>query len=320
MENEKISIIMSVYKEEKIELKNSIESILNQSYKNFEFIIVIDNPTEKWREEFIRAYDDSRIKIYVNEINIGLPNSLNFALEKVTGSYIARMDADDISLENRLERQIKYLKSHSYDLCGCNIQCFFEDKEQQLVIYPALPENVSKLLREKNCVAHPTWLGKKEVFEKLNGYRDIFSCEDYDFLIRADKEGFKIANLQETLLKYRLSPTSISRKNPGKQELIANLLKVSYRKGKIVSLKEIDDFLNSEEYSKKIKSFDRYCGMKNIRARYRENKFPMYYIYTILLLLDVKHSISEIKRKISNQYIMKKDKKDVKENSKFFKK
>ena len=79
--NSIISVIMSVYKESKDQLKASIDSILNQTYRDFEFIIILDNPGEAWRKNFIESYDDNRIKFFINEKNIGLTRSLNRALE-----------------------------------------------------------------------------------------------------------------------------------------------------------------------------------------------------------------------------------------------
>ena len=136
MEEDKISVIMTVYKESKEELKESFESIINQTYKNIEFIIVIDNPKEQWRIDFIKSYNDSRVKLVVNKENLGLPLSLNKALKLVTGNYIARMDADDISILDRLEKQLTYLKNSDCDLVGCYMQYFYDNENQQLAKYP----------------------------------------------------------------------------------------------------------------------------------------------------------------------------------------
>ena len=309
MEKKKISVLMTVYKESEEELKESFESIINQTYKNLEIIVVIDFPDELWRKKFIEQYNDERVKIIVNEKNIGLPLSLNKALDVATGDYYARMDSDDISTLDRFEKQLKYIENEDCDLVGSYMQYFYEGKNQQLGIYPTKSENIRKLLKYKSCVLHPTWFAKPEVFKKLNGYRNIFSCEDYDFLWRASIYGFKLANYPEVLYKCRLSPNSISRSNSGKQELISELLRKGYKKGKIVSEQEINDFINSEKFKKKIKSYNDYGEMKNKRARYRANKFPMFYVYSILLLLNFNHSIKDIRVKIYNKYILFKDKK-----------
>lgn len=305
---DKISVIMSVYNEPEEYLKEAIESILKQTYSNFEFIIIIDKPEDIWRIDFIKGFKDERIKLIVNEKNIGLPKSLNVGIKNATGKYIARMDADDISMPERFEKQIDFIKKTNYDLCGTSIQCFFNGKDQKKLIYPSKAENVRELLKVRNCIAHPAWLGKSEVFAKLEGYRDVFSCEDYDFLIRAVEEGFSIGNIKEILLRYRLSEKSISRANPGKQELIAQFLRENFKKNRKLSLEEINEYINSDKFSKNLKGYNKYSNMKNIRGRYKSNKFPVYYIYTFLLMLDIKHSIKEIYIKLYTRYILKRDK------------
>ena len=309
MEEDKISVIMTVYKESKEELKESFESIINQTYKNIEFIIVIDIQKEQWRIDFIKSYNDSRVKLVVNKENLGLPLSLNKALKLVTGNYIARMDADDISILDRLEKQLTYLKNSDCDLVGCYMQYFYDNENQQLAKYPTKSENVTKLLKYKSCILHPTWLSKPEVFFEINGYRNIFACEDYDFLLRANMVGFKLGNVPEVLYKCRLSPNSISRSNSGKQELISKYIRKKYRKGKIASKEEIDEFINSKVFTQKLKKYNSYCKIKDLRARCRSNKFPMFYIYSILLLFNINHSIYDINRKIYNKYILYKDSK-----------
>ena len=288
---EKISVIMSVYNENEEELKESIESILGQTYKKFEFIIIIDNPVEKWRIDYIKKYKDERIKLIVNDENIGLPKSLNKGLEYATGEYIARMDADDISMPMRFEKQIEFLKKKGYDLCGSNIADFANEKILKKKFYPENVEDIRKMLFIKNCVPHSTFFGKKEVFLKLNGYTNIFSCEDYDFLLRAVNNNIKIGNVQEILLKYRIRPQGICISNSGKQELISIYIRKFYRKNKdlIVSEEMIENFIDSKEFKKKIKNYNFYSEIKN-RCKYMNKKQIKYYIYMIFLLLNFKYS------------------------------
>ena len=115
-----ITVIMSTYKEDERLLRESIESILNQTYKDFEYIIILDYPDNDVHKRVIEEYalKDDRIHFYVNEKNMGLTYSLNRGLSLCHGEYIARMDADDISLPDRLERQMEYLEKNHYDLIG----------------------------------------------------------------------------------------------------------------------------------------------------------------------------------------------------------
>jgi glycosyltransferase involved in cell wall biosynthesis len=106
----RISVVMSVYNGEKY-LRQAIESILQQTYTDFEFIIIDDGSTDSSRE-IIQSYDDKRIRLVINEQNIGLTKSLNKGIRLAKGEFIARMDADDISLPQRFEKQVAYLDSH----------------------------------------------------------------------------------------------------------------------------------------------------------------------------------------------------------------
>lgn len=296
---------MSVYKESKDELKSSIESILNQTYKEIEIIIVVDNPEEQWRIDYIKNLKDKRIKLLVNSKNIGLPKSLNKALCNANGEYIARMDADDIAMPFRLEKQLKFLKETGYDMCGSNVTCFIEKNNFKDIKFPQKASNVKKMLFIKNCVSHPTYFAKKEVYQKLNGYNNIFSCEDYDFLLRAVKKEILIGNVQEILLRYRISPQSISRKNAGRQELIAKYLRNYYKKNNNVCVTEkmIEEYTNSKRFKSQLQDYDFYWGMKNTRSKYKERKGIRYYIYTILLILNLRHSLKEIYIKIYEKWI-----------------
>ena len=123
IKNSKVSVIMAVYNGEKY-LKPAIESILNQTVKNFEFIM-IDDVSKEGSLEILKKFSkkDKRIKILRNKINIGLAKSLNRAIKLSKGEFIARMDVDDISLSERLEFQLKFLNENpDYAFCGCN--CF----------------------------------------------------------------------------------------------------------------------------------------------------------------------------------------------------
>ena len=122
MKEKKISVLMTVYKENEEELRESFESIINQTYKNLEIIVVIDFPDELWRKEFIEKYNDKRVKVILNKENIGLPLSLNEALKVATGDYYARMDSDDISTLDRFEKQLKYIEKEDCDLVGSYMQ------------------------------------------------------------------------------------------------------------------------------------------------------------------------------------------------------
>ena len=257
-----ISVIMSTYKEDERLLRESIESILNQTYKDFEYIIILDYPDNDVHKRVIEEYalKDDRIHFYINEKNMGLTDSLNRGLSLCHGEYIARMDADDISLPDRLERQMKYLEKNHYDLIGGITEMINENGSLLYSIknVPTDPKKINKALRYSQCIAHPTWLGKKEVFEKNAGYRHMPLCEDYDFTLRAVLNGFVISNLNETVLKYRMTSNSISRSNLFEQYLYMSYITNEYKNKRVASVDKayayVQQHLNDSDTEKYLKA------------------------------------------------------------------
>ncbi|MEF2922355.1 MAG: glycosyltransferase [Holdemanella sp.] len=257
-----ISVIMSTYKEDERLLRESIESILNQTYRDFEYIIILDYPDNDVHKSVIEEYalKDDRIHFYINEKNMGLTDSLNRGLSLCHGEYIARMDADDISLPDRLERQMKYLEKNHYDLIGGITEMINENGSLLYSIksVPTDPKKINKALRYSQCIAHPTWLGKKEVFEKNAGYRHMPLCEDYDFTLRAVLNGFVISNLNEAVLKYRMTSNSISRSNLFEQYLYMSYITNEYKNNRIASVDKayayVQQHLNETDSDKYLKA------------------------------------------------------------------
>lgn len=257
-----ISVIMSTYKEDERLLRESIESILNQTYRDFEYIIILDYPDNDVHKSVIEEYalKDDRIHFYINEKNMGLTDSLNRGLSLCHGEYIARMDTDDISLPNRLERQMKYLEKNHYDLIGGITEMINENGSLLYSIksVPTDPKKINKALRYSQCIAHPTWLGKKEVFEKNAGYRHMPLCEDYDFTLRAVLNGFVISNLNEAVLKYRMTSNSISRSNLFEQYLYMAYITNEYKNNRIASVDKayayVQQHLNETDSDKYLKA------------------------------------------------------------------
>lgn len=245
-----ISVIMSVYKESEEYLRKSIESILAQTLHDFEYIIVLDNPDNKIAIKILNEYAerDRRIKFFINEKNMGLTKSLNRALEYVSGDYVVRMDADDISEPDRLENQLEYLTKMNLDFVGSSMRRISETGEIVMQItnksYP--PEIVNKLLMFDDCVPHPTWMLKTEVYKELNGYREIDTCEDYDFLLRALKRGFRIGICDKILLNYRINTKGISQSNVLVQMLSANYLRENFDRIESITQNEINNYLTKK--------------------------------------------------------------------------
>ncbi len=193
----KISVIMSVYNSNN-SLKDSIESILNQTYENLELLICDDVSSDKSYDVCL-GYEknDSRVRILRNNRNIGLTKSLNKLIEVSKGDLIARQDSDDISLINRFEKQIYYFKNQNYDA----ILSRAKRKESNKVIpnYSYyIPNKLS--IKYKNPFIHGTLMIKKEVLQELGNYNENFYySQDYKLFTDLLNKGYKIKHLKEPL-------------------------------------------------------------------------------------------------------------------------
>ena len=208
MTNPKITVLMSVYNGEK-HLHEAIDSILNQTCKDFEFLIINDGSTDR-TAHILQNYNDPRIKIINNEENMGLVKSLNKGLSMARGEYIARMDADDISLPERIAKQVQYMDEHpEVGILGTWIECIAENVINQNRYFPSTPGFTGWTLFFDNCIAHPTVMMRRNVIESLGFYRSKFlHSEDYDLWTRANGVT-QLTNLPHALLRYRISKDSI---------------------------------------------------------------------------------------------------------------
>lgn len=185
-----ISILVPVYNVERF-LEECLVSIASQTWKNIEVIVVDDCSTDGTLEIARRFSErDPRIRVFHNETNRRIAATLNRAWSVARGEFIARCDGDDVMLPDRLEVQYKYLQAHpELSLAGCSFMTIDESgRELRVHQNPADPVLVKRLLPFKSPLSH-IWLAKREVYERLNGYR-ISSVEDYDFLLRMDQAGY----------------------------------------------------------------------------------------------------------------------------------
>lgn len=243
-----ISVIISTYNEPVEWVKKALSSIIDQTYSNLEIIVVADNPNNLPVLEYLRQVSlQKNILLLENERNLGLVKSLNIALEHCTGDYIARMDADDISLPDRLEKQLQYLIRKKLDIVGTGFCDFIDEKKEIPRINPKTPAACNRILKFRNCTLHPSWLMKRNVYEVLNGYREIRACEDYDFLVRASISNFRIGNVPEMLVLYRNNPQSISHQNLGVQKAIMERIAKEYRRNRVLSIDEYETYLKGKD-------------------------------------------------------------------------
>ena len=206
--NDLVSVIMSTYNESECQLSASIESILNQSYRNIEFVIVNDNPQNETLHQVLDKYSrqDGRIVVVENPENMGLVNSLNKAISVAKGEYLARMDADDIAKPDRIQKQMEFLKNIGLDFIGGYICLIDEDGNSmnRTMKFPVKHNQIRRGMYWGSCIPHPTWLIRREVYESLGGYRQIPYAEDYDFILRVLKTKFRTGNVPNVLLEYRI--------------------------------------------------------------------------------------------------------------------
>jgi glycosyltransferase involved in cell wall biosynthesis len=297
-----ISVIMAVYKEDVSLLKQSIESILNQTYRDFEYVIVLDDPDNDEAIELIRGYEqqDSRLHFFINENNSGPAITRNNAFNKTSGDYIAVMDADDIAEKNRLEMELSYLNKHKLDLIGSYSNIIDENGHFQYVVnnVPTKEKSILKALKYNQVVSHPTFFLRREVFTQLKGYRAIPLCEDYDFTLRAALHSFHIGNMPEIGLQYRMTTSSVSRTSLYKQYLYMVYLTRQYSKHLEADVDQAKAFVESKYSENRAMSYAK-ANVNFNKALYAlKNKKLISFIFHSIKLFSSPSYLNKIYRLI----------------------
>lgn len=299
-----ITVILPIYNEPIDWIIQCLESILDQTFSNFEVIAILDKPDNKEVAFLLDDYSqkDNRIRVIFNENNLGLPNTLNRGINYSIGKYIARMDADDICNKNRFEKQYDFLtKNPDIDLVGCNACAINETgnkvkKDRR----PRHHKNIIKYLKWGSPVVHSTWMGKSCVFKKI-AYKNLLSVEDYDFLCRAVLKGYKLANLTKYLLKFRIRDDGISKKNSFRQLITTINISYAFRK----AIKKKNDHYNDNQFKYKEVSeqeIERYtiAEEKILNAIYlfRNKNYVKSLLQTIIALEKSRYIFYKIFRRI----------------------
>jgi len=221
-----ISIIVPVLNSRQY-ITKAIESVISQDFQNFELIIIDDNSNDG-SVEILKEYakKDIRIKLIVNNTQLGLAKSLLTGISVARGEFIARMDADDICVPERLSKQIAFLQSHHECdvVCSC-IACIDENGhhkgEWEIDRKTIQPQKIMNTLTVENCIAHPTIFTKREIFLHYSYNPSDKDAEDYGLWLRLAADGYHFCKIPEPLLYYRIhkkSITSLSKtKNPYKK-------------------------------------------------------------------------------------------------------
>lgn len=280
---------MSVYNEERY-LQEAIESILRQTFTDFEFIIVDDGSTDK-SLDIIKGYDDARIKIIKNDVNIGLTKSLNKALLIAVGEYVARQDADDVSLSCRFEEQINFYENNpELVLLGTS---FYRMNETGKIIS-------EKTSYEHDVMPHDSFMFNRIIINNLGGYNELFKyAQDCELLLRVSKH-YKVMTLQLPLICIRHREKTISSSKTINQTLYALLAKKIVINNfdcdtLLIDLIEkhgiicIYHYLNKAEKILYIEA----CARQLFINRFRQNRVGRYFINIYLFL---KAKMGELKK------------------------
>ncbi len=285
-----ISVIMSVHNGEKY-LKEAIESILFQTYDHIEFIIINDGSTDSSHSIISNFKDiDNRIVFVDRPINKGLPFSLNEAIALSKGRYIARMDADDIAHEDRFEKQLNYFKSRpEVDILGGQVALI--DSNRDIVKCSDKPLSYSKIRSsaEFSCpVNHPTYMVKKKIYNKLNGYREYFVyAQDYDFILRAIDAGFIIENTEDILLSYRSFPNMHSITKRHRQLYLARHALILHKERVRFGLESSKTIMKLSRKSFSAKTL--FIFSWKLRQKALRNKLPKMFYYLLVILPSMLH-------------------------------
>ena len=224
----KVSILMSVYNDPLNYLKESVESIIAQTFTDFECIIIQDNPGRDDVEPFIQGFNDPRFKVYKNEKNLGLALSMNRAAGFASANVFARMDADDIADPRKLELGYDAISKKNADVVFSNYE--FIDGNSKIIEdrYKRVFKDgyvVSEdIAMTPNQIHHPTVMMRKSVFEKVGGYRNFPCAQDSDLWLRLQENGAVFYSIAQPLLLYRINPQGTTQMKLFKQQLTTHYI------------------------------------------------------------------------------------------------
>lgn len=234
-----LTVLMSVYNGEEY-IKDTIESVLSQTYKDYKFIVINDGSNDGTLD-ILKYYEklDSRIKIYSMDKNYGVGAALNLGLSKVNTQYVAKVDSDDLYNKNRFLKQIKFLTNNpNISIVGSKIEFFTKDpsvinSERYKNAKVNIEKQINSILTYEDmsekiywfwCLIHSTIMGKTNILKKIGYNKEFKVCEDYNLFYNLNKQGYKMTNLDEVLAKIRIRDNSTSVSN--KEAYFKNVIKI----------------------------------------------------------------------------------------------
>lgn len=212
-------------------LKGAVDSVCAQSIRNLEILIYDDGSTDGSGKAIDRlAATDPRIVVMGEATNRGIVHALNAMLQSARGAFIARMDADDISLPQRFEQQLRFIEAGNADLCGTWFQ-EFGGGPPRTVRWQHKPDELRAAMLFQNTICHPTVMARREVFEAFR-YRENFGlAEDYDLFVRASEQ-FRLANVSQVLLRYRRHHAQATQAQRAEMEEVTCRIRINALHGK----------------------------------------------------------------------------------------
>lgn len=273
----KISVLMPIYNTNENHLKDAINSILNQTFTDFELLILNDSPENTHLDEIINSYPDNRIKYFKNEKNIGITPSRNKLIQLAQGEYLATMDHDDISLPTRFEKQVAYLEANpNTGVIACKSQTIGSSKTTK---YPTDSDDIKIALTHNCCLVHPASMLRKSVLIKHHiRYEEAFTpAEDYALFARLIPHT-NFYNTPEILFQYRDHENNTTHHQLKKMELAAANIQAFAQKENPGLTHE---FFNRTTYTTRIKLFNLIPILTIIK---KKNKTKILLLETIPLL------------------------------------
>ena len=205
-----VTVLMAVWNPHPRYFLEAVQSVLGQSFRDFE-LLVVEDPSPRDAAALLAEIDDERIRVVRREARAGLAAALNSGLALARAPLIARMDADDVCVADRLTRQIEFLTQHpEIDVVGSRILIVNEDgRAYGRRLLPLRHEEIAAALRRYNCISHPAVMMRRERLESVGGYDPQQRVEDYDLWCRMLRSGARFANLEQPVVRYRFHPGAL---------------------------------------------------------------------------------------------------------------
>lgn len=300
-----ISVLIPVYNVGQY-VEETLNSLMNQTYKNFEIVIVDDCSTDDSVQKILSySKNIDCIKLIKNSKNMGIVGAMNEGLKHCSGDYIARIDGDDIALPERLEKQLNYLNLHpEIDIVGCSTKSITQEGNYIATANVACGvNNIEKTIHIFPPCCH-IWMARKRVYNQLGGYREVGPAEDYDFLLRAITSGFKVDNISEPLMLIR-NRAGNTADLAGLKQRKAHHYVISLYKKRLRTESDEDNF-SSEDFKSSLKGFifeeklhriSNRLIKKGVSSRYKLIKIVFYGLAVLISCEQMKYIISRAKYK-----------------------